>query len=251
VARKRSRVVYDEWETYHSQSESGPPLFVSFDVQAAREDLTRTLRHCARVIVPIRNPNKNGGPVQPESDRLYAMEDELCAALADDGVRCRLVGRLTCDGVREIVFQLDDWHDFRAVVGRWMRDNDGYRTEVSEHDGWKFFNDVIRPNDETWLYISDRGVVRQLVEAGSNPEKIHAIDYVFHGQVPELKRMLNALEERGYTAPNGIDEEAEELVAVKKMMLDVDDIFAESLANQQLAEEHEAAYDGWGAMVVK
>lgn len=250
MPNKRTQVVHDEWETYISDSETGP-LFVSFDVAAANEDLTGSLTNCARVIIPIRKPNKNGGPVQPESDRLYEMEDDLCSDLANRGVNCRLVGRLTCDGIREIVFQLGDWDDFRPVVGRWMRDNDRYQIDVSEHEGWEFFNDVIRPTPEMWLYIADRSVIRQLVEAGSNPEKIHAIDYVFHGQVPELKRMLKALEERGYTVPNGIDEETEELIAVKKMMLDIDIIFAETLANQQLAEDNEVRYDGWGAMVVK
>jgi regulator of RNase E activity RraB len=247
---KKTQVVHDEWDTYISQSDEGP-IFISFDVQAANEDLTGTLTNCARVIVPIRRPNENGGPVQPESDRLYAMEDDLCAALADNGVRCRLVGRLTCAGIREIVFQLDDWDSFRPVVGRWMAGNDRYEIDVSEHEGWKFFDDVIRPTSETWLYIADRGVVRHLLEAGSNPKKIHEIEYVFRGQAAELKKMLKELEQRGYKALHGIDAKGEEMVAVKKMMLDVDAIFEESLANQQLAEEHEAVYDGWGAMVVK
>jgi regulator of RNase E activity RraB len=166
-------------------------------------------------------------------------------------VRCRLVGRLTCNGVREIVFQLDDWDSFRPVVGRWMGDNDRYEIDVSEHEGWEFFNDVIRPSSETWLYLADRSVVQNLLEAGSNPKKPHEIEYVFHGQVPELKKMQKALEKRGYAVPNGIDIEGEEMIAVKKMAIDVDAIFEETLANQQLAEQHEAVYDGWGAMVVK
>lgn len=41
------------------------------------------------------------------------------------------------------------------------------------------------------------------------------------------------------------------MVAANKMMLDVDAIFEESLANQQFAQEHEAVYDSWGAMVLK
>lgn len=235
---------------YKSSTGDGP-LYISFDAQAAREDLTRTLRQCARIIIPIRKPNENGGPVQPESDHLYAIEDELCAALADNGVRCRLVGRLTCAGNRELVFQLDDYDEFRPTVGHWMANQSGYDIDVSEHEGWQFFNDVIRPTGETWLYLADRSVVHKLLEAGSNPNKPHDIEFVFHAQVPELNKLLKALEKRGYTAPNGIDAKAQELVAVKRMKLDVDAIFEESLANQQLAEQHEAAYDGWGSMVVK
>src|SRR5262249_26123526 len=105
---KATRVVFDDWDTYVSESD-GKALFISFDVEAAREDLTATLTNCARVIIPVARPNANGGPVPPESERLYAMEDDLCAALAQNRVKCRLVGRLTCDGIRELVFQLDDW----------------------------------------------------------------------------------------------------------------------------------------------
>jgi regulator of RNase E activity RraB len=250
MAKKKTQVVYDEWDTYTSSTDDST-IFISFDVEAARDDLTGSLKHCARVIIPIKKPNDNGGPVPPESDVIYQMEDDLCGSLVSNGIRCRLVGRLTCNGVRELVFQLDDWQSFRPPVGQWMQENAEYEIDVSEHEGWDFFNDVIRPSDETWLYLADRSVVQNLLDAGSNPKKAHAIEFVFHGQVPELKKMLKALEKRGYTPLREIEVEAKELIAVKKMKLDVDAIFAESLAHQELAAKHEAVYDGWGAMVVK
>jgi regulator of RNase E activity RraB len=250
MPKKKTRVVYDKWDTYVSATDDGP-LFVSFDVEAARDDLTDTLAHCARVIVPVKAPNDAGGPVPPESDLLYQMEDGLCGALAKKGIACRLVARLTCAGFRELAFQLDDWESFRPIVGLWMMENEGYEIDVSEHEGWDFFNDVVRPSPETWLYLADRDVVQNLIEAGSNPKKAHALEFVFHGQVPELKKMLTALEERGYKTLRGIDAVAEELVVAKKMKLDVDAIYAESLAHQELADAHEAVYDGWGAAVVQ
>jgi regulator of RNase E activity RraB len=38
---------------------------------------------------------------------------------------------------------------------------------------------------------------------------------------------------------------------VKRMELDEEAIFDESLANRDLAQKHGVEYDGWGAMVVK
>jgi regulator of RNase E activity RraB len=250
MAKKKTQIIHDEWDTYVSDTDNGP-LFISFDVEAARDDLTDSLGNCARVIIPVQEPNESGGPVPPESDLLYQMEDRLCGALAKQGVDCRLVARLTCAGFRELVFQLDDWKTFRPIVGLWMVENEGYEIDVSEHEGWDFFNDVVRPSSETWLYLADRGVVQNLIEAGSDPKKAHALEFVFHGQVPELKKMLKALEERGYKAHRAIDPATEELITVKKMKLDVDAIYAESLAHQELADAHEAVYDGWGAAVVE
>src|SRR4051812_49907809 len=107
MAKKPVQVVFDSWDTYAAESPDGP-IFVSFDVEAAERDLSDTLTHCARVIIPIHRPNDNGGPVSPGSERLYELEDEPTPALAEHRVESRLGGRVTRAGVREPVFQLND-----------------------------------------------------------------------------------------------------------------------------------------------
>src|SRR5262245_56335056 len=82
MPKKMAQVVFDQWDNYVSRS-NDKPVFISFDVEAAQEDLTDTLLQCARVLIPIKRPNQNGGPVRPESDHLYEMEDELCGVLAE------------------------------------------------------------------------------------------------------------------------------------------------------------------------
>src|SRR5438128_10141578 len=246
---KPCQIVFPAWNTYVSETDDGP-LFVSFDEEAALKDLTDTLEHCARVIIPIRQPNRNGGPVKPESELLWNMEDELCSALAQHGVLCRLVGRLTHQGIRELVFQLDDWQSFRAPVGLWMQAHADYAIDVSEHEGWDFFNDCIRPTPERWLYLADESVVDNLIKNGSDPQKEHALEFVFVGERPGLEATAKALRGRGYRPLRELDFDQGEMVMVKAMKLDVDKIFEESLAHAQTAEEHGVKYDGWGALVV-
>src|SRR5262245_35550619 len=106
------QIVFDGWNTYVAERD-GATMFVSFDEGAARLDTPNGLDLCARVILAIHAPNANGGPVPPESDRLWEMEDELCEMLRQHATPCRLVGRLTYSGWREIVFQLHDWDSFR------------------------------------------------------------------------------------------------------------------------------------------
>jgi hypothetical protein len=250
VPKKPVQVVFDSWDTYAAESPDGP-IFVSFDVEVAEQDLSDTLTHCARVVIPILRPNDNGGPVSPESETLYAMEDELTAALVEHGVACRLVGRLTCAGVRELVFQLDDWEAFRPPVGIWMGGHPEYETDVSEHEGWDFFNDCVRPTPEVQLHMADRRVIRGLVEAGSNPARKHSLEFFFKGPADGLRTLARKLEEDGYARRGPADFGSGELALVLRMALDEGAICEESQANARLAGKLGVTYTGWGAAVVR
>jgi hypothetical protein len=248
--KKAVQVVHDEWDTYVVDSDDGP-LFVSFDVAAAREDLRSSLCHCARVMIPVKHPNRNGGPTGAESERLWAMEESLCATLTQHAVKCRLVGRLTHQGTREIVFQLDDWESFRPPVGLWMSEMTDYEIDVSEHEGWDFFDDCIRPTADVWLYLADQSVVENLREAGSALDKEHSLEFVFLGKRKGLSQAVEALTARGYEPLGEPDLDSGQIVMVKRMIPETQGIHAESLANAELAQSLNISYDGWGCAVVE
>jgi regulator of RNase E activity RraB len=245
-----TQIVHDRWDQYLTFA-SDKPLFVSFDVDATEQDLSFQFPYCARVIVPVKQPNPNGGPTNPESERLYGMEDQLCEVLGQANVVCRLVGRLTHGGKREIVFQLANFDSFRPPVGWWMQQNRDYQIDVSEHDGWEFFNETIRPTAADWLWMRDRDVVNHLLKAGSNPDKPHDIDFTFCGPADGLKRAAVQLAKRGYTAGGKIDFASGSFTAVKRLPLDLEAIHEETLANHELAGTFGITFDGWGAMVVE
>lgn len=243
-------IVHDRWDQYLTFA-SDKPLFISFDVGATEEDLSRQLPLCARIIVPIRTPNHNGGPTGAESEQLYAMEDQLCEVLTQANVTCRLVGRMTHDGTREMVFQVANWETFRPPVGWWMQQQRDYEIEVSEHDGWDFFNDCIRPTAIDWMWMQDRDVINGLIQAGSNPEKIHALDFTFVGAAEGLKRVAAQLAKRGFTAGGTIDFASGSFTAVKRMLPELEEVHNETRACHELAGTHGVKFDGWGAAVVE
>lgn len=245
-----TEIVPDRWDQYLTFA-SDKPLFISYDVDATEQDLSFQFPYCARVVVPVKKPNQNGGPTDQESERLYGMEDQLCEVLGQANVVCRLVGRLTHDGSREIVFQLASFDAFRPPVGWWMQQNKDYPIEVSEHDGWDFFNEIIRPGPSDILWIQDRNVVSALIEAGSNPAKPHDVDFTFVGSADGLKRAAAQLAKRGYKASGPLDFASGSFTATKRLPLDLEPIHAESLANQELAETCGIEFDGWGAGVVE
>lgn len=244
-----NKVLFDEWEVYVAQTKEGP-LFISFDVAATREDLSQALPHCARVLIPVQKPNPAGGPVQPESDRLWQMEEELCNLLQSEEVVCRMVARLTHGGVRELVFQVADWESFRPPVGYWMGQQTDYEIDVSEHEGWEFFDECIRPTPEAWRFIADRQVLEQLEKAGSDFDKEHSLEFVFYGEPPRLKEIASRLRQRGYTPLDEATIAEGRLVMVKGMKPSLGEVNQESSANAELAEELGVEFDGWGCAVV-
>lgn len=241
-------VVHDGWEAYVAEGEDGL-IFVSFDIQAAQEDLTKTLQKCVRVQLPIKKPNENGAPDPDEAEALRKVEDDLCNRLSQKQVVCRLVGTLTQSGQRELVFQLDDERAFANVLMEWQSANPQYQAELERHDGWEFFNDVVAPSTEEWIAIGDRQVVDQLIEAGSDPEQPHALEYLFHGAPEALGAVAKELEERGYEI-RASEDAPDQLICVVQLPLDLDEIVDHTIANIELAEQHAVQCDGWSAAVV-
>jgi regulator of RNase E activity RraB len=233
------------WKGFTYSTDTGK-VFVSFPRSAgdvAREEFP----FCARVIIPIKSPNHNGGPQGAESQTLWDMEDALTDALEKQSIECLMVGRLTHDGRREIVFQLKDWRLFRPPVGRWMGQYKDYAIDVSEHDGWAFFDESIWPSKIDWQLIMDQDVIDQLIKSGSDPKKEHLIEFVFVGERTGLNEIQKTLENRGYST---VSLEGETLVISRRIILEIGEIFAESRQHLSDASSLGVKYDGWGCHVV-
>lgn len=244
-------VVHDRWDAYPVDTEQGP-MFVLFDVEAAQQqELQAEFPCCARIIIPIKEPNHNGGPQGEERERLDALEDELCGALSQHEVKCRLVGRLTFRGVREIVFQVADYETFRPHVGAWLKAQTDYEIDVSEHEGWEFFFDCLAPSRESWQWIKDRQVVERLMEAGSDPDKPHRLEFVFCGPPPGLRQLAETLAGHGYEPGDACDFNSGTIILTDELPLDLAAIFDRSLIHLELADANGVEYDGWGTYVVK
>jgi hypothetical protein len=140
-----SIVIVEDWDTVVGEYEN-KPVFVSFDKTTTNKSLRRLLSHCARIMIPILKPNRNGGPGKKESTLLSAMEDAICDLLSKHNVECRLVARLTYQGMREFVFQFADFDTFRPIVGIWATETNNDKIDISEHEGWSFFDSLFPKN---------------------------------------------------------------------------------------------------------
>ena len=238
----------ENWEFYLYPTDDGP-VFVTFHTEV--ESINRNdYAHCARVIIPIKNPDENGAADDNESAELFELEDTLVASLDQADTPCLLLARVTHAGQRELVFQVKDKERFQPVVTLWIDECKRNDITLSEHDGWDFFNEFIWPSDEDWVWIYDRRVVDSLIESGSNPDKEHQLEFCFHGSSTDpLQALSDQLAKDGYT-PTSFDEETLTLVITKAMALNVNTIWETSMSLIDLATTHKVEYDGWGAEVV-
>lgn len=157
---------------------------------------------------------------------------------------------MTYDGLRELVFQVGDPEEFRPIVGRWMQNHDGYEIDVSEHDGWTFFDEFVRPTEGDRRNMAEHRVIDNLIENGSDPDLAHELEYCFRGDLPTLEKIADALTRKGYTLLDGQDLGEGQVVLSIPMKLDRPAIRKESQANETLAREFGGELDGWGASVI-
>lgn len=226
-------------------------MTICFDDEVTEGESPQELSLCARVIVPILETKPNSSwPIEQESQKLYDMEDELVDQLQSAQVFCRLVGRLTYDGLREIVFQVGDEDAFRPIVGRWMNHHKDYEIDVSEHEGWEFFDEYIRPSDEDRFFMAEDRVIENLLKSGSDPSLEHELDYCFDGDAGPLKAVAQRLLSEGYQHHDELDFDCGRIELFKRFVLDRQLIREESWKNRQMAEQLGADLNGWGAASV-
>jgi hypothetical protein len=235
------------WEAYSYQTDNGP-VVVGFHADSDKIN-RESYPYCARVLVSIKAPDRNGGPSQDEAKTLWDMEDRLVAALDTGGVPCKMLGRLTHGGIRELVFQVADYTPFRPPVGVWMSKHPEYEIDVSEHDGWEFFIGSVWPSATSWMLIMDRRVVDNLIRSGSDPTKTHSLEFVFRGDSARLQGLQAVLGARGYSLLNFAPEESL-LVMAATYPLHLPTIYRESISHRDECARLDLEYDGWGASVV-
>jgi hypothetical protein len=240
-------VVGNQWDSYTTYI-NNKISFISFDVECDQDSIRSQFTDEALVRFKIKSPNGNGGPTGSESQELWDIEDNLIKCLEDNGIKCRFVGRLTRNGIRDFIIELVDKDKFSNVLDSCLKDNN-YNPTLNFDKSWDLFDDVIWPDEDNWTFIYDDRVVRGLINSGSNPEKYHSLEYVFIGQAKELNQIENELKKRKYVKIQKTSKN--EIVMAIKLKLDTELIFNETKKNKMLSEKYKCVCDGWGAEVVR
>jgi hypothetical protein len=238
--RRHSVVSGGEWKTYEYPLETGGRGFVAFDVGHADEAQHVVGPHGRRVVLEAKTLPDGVTPAD-------AHVESLMEALIEAKARGVLVGTHRFDGVVEYVFQVEQPAAFDAVIDAWLARSKA-PARLERHEGWTYFDDVLRPDarDEAWM--EEAAVIARLVEAGSNLKKPHELEHVFVGTPEQLGTIADALLDRGFRI---VERDNATLTVARAVLIENRDVTATTMPLRRLAEAVGAEYDGWSCDVVK
>ena len=247
---KKPRVVDGQWEMFHFTRPNGKVTVVSFDLEVAQGSRPEGFDTCFRVVLHLlpENVQPGGLPVEGMTVQLEEIERDLVKSLETATVKARMVGRLTHDGKREMVFQVGDPAHFESILSIWLDDFTDFQATFTAESGWEFFENEIMPTAVDWQQVIDRKIIDKLLKAGTNPTKVHVLEHTLTGDEQNLQVMAEELAGGGFQV---IHFGGGELVVQRASYLDIDTVSAISGALFRFANDLEVKYEGWGARIVQ
>jgi hypothetical protein len=239
-------IVRDRWNGYTYLFGDDERCIVAFDVTACDREAQRPSQF-RRVIgfSPEGQIGPRGLPSPEAFARLKAIESELVRQLAQRKVRTWLVGRQLYRGFRELLFQVDDLEAFDKVYAAVEAKFGGMK--LVEHPDWQFFNDKISPGMRGHNHISNREVISAVKGAGCDLAAEFTLDHTFLGERVALDEIEAILIAKGFESPSRRGRSL--TMRIGAPLDDQDTIDAMTLFLRDVAQEHGAAYDGWGTAI--
>jgi hypothetical protein len=243
-----------DWDFYEGTMEDDR-AFITIDLAAQSEAPLESHPLRLQIRFAMQQPREDGLRAREEADAIFAVEDKIVQAM--EGAAAAIhVARLTAQGYTELVFYVPQANreaaeDPPAAVG----DVAPYQLEwfVEDDPEWEKYDELF-PNVYAMQSISNRRLVRQMVEAGDRIEVAREIDHfaVFPSekQAREAGEKLTAAGFRmGEPAANDDGRWGVEFQRHDACDGDKPDEFVFQILD--LIEPFEGDYDGWGSMLQK
>jgi uncharacterized protein (TIGR01619 family) len=246
----------EDWDVYLGPVNDQPAaIFVDLAPATAPQDRQRPW--LLRVSIELQVQRADGLNDPDETDVLYAIEDELFAAIAR-GLRARYVGRVTSQGRREHYYYGVSADGFREASAAAMEafDNYSFACYDEQDSDWRTYHELLYPGPLELRTIQNRRVVQQLTERGDDLSEPRDVDHWMYFPSEEHRdQFLLQIAGNGFRTECHLAEEAEpelrygvQLTRSDRVDLEtidglVTDLF---LRTQNCGGE----YDGWGTSVI-
>jgi regulator of RNase E activity RraB len=176
-------------------------------------------------------------------ERLSPIEDavfdraEQAGAEPAGRLRCKGVWRLSVYGPREL-----PWTS-------WLRELAGPDVEVqTEPDpDFNYVNDFLLPDAERHQWIMNRRICDQLQKHGDEPSLVRPVNHFIDYEDEAPAALVEALKGLGFE----VNDLGTSLECTKLHDTRLDSVHDLVMTLVDLADEHDAAYDGWGAPALK
>ena len=189
------------------------------------------------------DPGPQGVGTRAEMDRLTALEDALCDRAEQAGAQP--VGRLRSQGI----WQISVYGPADLPWESWVKELVGADTEVQQlaDPEFEYLNEFLLPDAERHQWILDRRVCDQLRNQGDEASLPRPVDHFIEYEEVAPAALLEALKALGFD----VTDTGEGLECSKVHDVELENVHEITMALSELAEEHDAAYSGWGCSVTK
>ena len=238
-------IISENWNFYTYSYGKGNVAHIEFDVLTATEDEHLNYDTCCRVILFL-NPDNcipNGLPNKGENRKLIELENEFNATLLVD---CRFVGKMSYGAMRELIYQVNDVANFKKKYLSLIKSVPAYKVELKESAGWKFFDEKVKPTSIHWHQITDRRLIGTLIEKGSDPSKLHKIEYTILGNRKALSLLSEQLSEEGFVIKSLTKDK---LVVRQSTLLSLNLVSELTMLLASYCAKYGLKYDGWVANI--
>jgi regulator of RNase E activity RraB len=180
---------------------------------------------------------------QAEMERLTPIEDAVFDRAEAAGAQP--VGRLRNAGV----WQLSVYGPAELPLGTWVRDAGQVEVELhSQPDSdFQYLNEFLLPDSERQQWIMDRRVCDQLQQHGDEPSVPRPVDHYISYEESAPAELVEAVKALGFD----VTDDGSGLECVKVHAIQLETVHDIAMSLSQLADEHDASYDGWGCEVTK
>ncbi|PHR56035.1 MAG: hypothetical protein COA44_09210 [Arcobacter sp.] len=244
------------WELYMKSLE-GKPASIQFNagISMEIEDMGYTYPIIAFVKAKLKEPKDNGLLGENEEPEILFMEDKLEASMIKFRIG-KYVGRVISDGYVTFLYYVQftyNWPDFIEFA---LNEHEGYEITNghSEDSEWNYYKNLLYPSAREWQLIQNHKVCNNLIEQGDSLRIARAIEHkIFMPSVEKKEALIQALIILGFKMNDEIENE-EGIKGLDFYRLDkpfYHDIDPLTLSLIDIAEEHDAQYDGWETSVVK
>jgi regulator of RNase E activity RraB len=234
--------IEDDWEFYPCQVD-GAPASILINLRFMYEDPRDENDHVYHALLKLRELGPEGMGTQSEMERLSPIEDAIFDRA--DRAGAQPVGRVRTQGA----WRLSVYGPKDLPWASWLKELAGPDAElqVDADPDFDYVNDFLLPDPERHQWIQDRRVCEQLLSHGDEPNLVrpvsHFIDY--DGAPPAA--LIDALKSLGFE----INDLGTSLECTKLHDTQLEGLHDLVMTLVTLADEHDAAYDGWGAPATK
>lgn len=232
----------DDWEFYPCEVEDAPASIL-INLRFVFEDPRDENDHVYHALVRMRDPGPSGVGTPSEMERLSPIEDAIFDRAEQAGAEP--VGRVRSRGV----WRLSAYGPQGLPWSAWVSELAGPDSEIQiDHDPeFGYVNDFLLPDQERHQWILDRRVCEQLAAQGDEPSIVRPVNHFIDYEEQAPAGLIEAVRALGFE----VNDLGTCLECTKLHDLQLDTVHELVMRLVALADEHDAAYDGWGAPAMK